>query len=70
MSSNDQLIIIEKKKKFFIYHNLCVDNEWKYDRSEIPIIVKENLREAINFANNYCNKEMVEYGYDIILEEE
>ena len=71
MSSNDELIILEKKKKFYIYHNLCVDNDWEFDKREKPLAIKDNLREAIIFAKDFCNEyPYVEYGYNVIFEGE
>jgi len=68
MSTNNQVIIIEKKGKFYIYENLCVDNDF-FPEKEKPIQTKDNLREAIEWSQNYCNEyPYVEYGYTIQLE--
>ena len=68
MSANNQLIIYKPKKhknsKFEVHHNLCVDNDWKYNKRDI-LEKFDTLENAIKFANNYCKKEIVEYGYSI-----
>jgi len=64
MSSNDMLVILKKKGLFEIHHDLCVDNEFKSNKSTL-LSKKSDLIEAIKFAKDYCNEEMVEYGYSI-----
>lgn len=63
MSSNNMLIIIEKK--FEVHINDCVDNNFKSSKNTLLKKCK-SLSEAIKFANDYCNEEMVEYNYRII----
>jgi len=61
MSSNNQLIILKKKDEFQIHHHLCVDND--FTPSEDSLLGSEDTLElAIKFANEYCQKEIVEYG--------
>jgi len=62
MSTNNQLIII-KKKEFEVHENLCVDND--FEPSKDTLLKKfKTLKEAIKFANEYCNEwPGVEYGY-------
>jgi hypothetical protein len=66
MSSNDQLIILKNKKdKFEIHHHFCVDNEFKPNKNTL-LVKKDNLVEAIKYANAFCNEyPYVEYGYHI-----
>jgi len=66
MSSNNQVLIIEKKDKFNIHENMCVDNDFKPNKNNL-INSFDDLREAVNWANNYCMENMVEYGTYIIL---
>ena len=62
MSANNQLIIIKNKnKEFEIHENCCVDND--FSSSKNSLLTKEAcLEDAIRFANDYCSKEIVEYG--------
>jgi len=67
--SNNQVIIIEQKKDFCIYENLCVDNDF-FPTKENLIHTSKSLREAIKWAGNYCNEyPYVEYGYVIQLQD-
>lgn len=69
MSSNDQVVIIEKDYKFYIYHNLCIDNDFKPTKNNL-LKIKDTLKEAINFASSFCNEyPYVEYGYTIQLQD-
>ena len=63
MSANNELIILKNKKgEFEIHENLCVDNEFEPDNKSL--LTKEScIIDAIRFANDYCRKEIVEYGY-------
>ncbi len=61
MSANNQLIIIKKKEEFEIHENCCVDND--FESNNETLLTKEScLEDAIKFANEYCNEEIVEYG--------
>jgi len=64
MSSNNQLIIL-KEKDFEVHENLCYDND--FEASKETLLKKfKTLKEAIRFANEYCNEyPYVEYGYHI-----
>ena len=65
MSSNNQLVILKNKKgEFEVHYNLCVDNEFIPTKQSL-LIKEDNLISAIRFANDYCRKEMIEYGYYI-----
>lgn len=69
MSSNDQIVIIERGKEFYLYHNLCVDNNFKSSKDNFIMKVK-TLRNAIKEAEKICNESpYVEYGYTIELKE-
>ena len=66
MSSNNQLIIRkEAEDKFVVYHNLCVDNEFKFEEDDI-IGWARNLEKAVEVANEFMSKNLVEYGMRII----
>ena len=64
MSSNNRLIVIKNKKaknQFEVHMNYCVDNE--FIPSKTTFIKRfKTLQGALKFSNDYCNKEMVEYG--------
>jgi hypothetical protein len=65
MSANDQLIIMKSKGKFKIYHNHCVDNDFKPCKACL-LEEKDTLVKAIKFANKYANEwPYVEYGVHI-----
>ena len=64
MSSNDMLMILKKKGNFEIHHDLCVDNNFTPRKSSL-VRIEKTLIEAIKFANEYCEEEIVEYGYHI-----
>jgi len=68
MSANNQIEIIEEEGKFFIHENFCVDNQFFPDK-ETLLETKDDLRDAIKWAENYCIENVVEYGYRIELEE-
>lgn len=62
MSSNNQLIIKQNKLGYFeVHENPCVDNDFKTSKKS-QLVVKKNLEEAYKFAQDYCDKELVEYG--------
>ena len=70
MSANNEVVIIERKDGFYIYENLCVDNDFKVTKDNL-IEIKKDLRDAIIWAQKYCNEyPYVEYGYTIKLLEE
>lgn len=64
MSSNNQLIILKEKGKYEVWENGCVDNEFD-KKTSTRLSFQTSLRKAIEFANEYCSKEIVEYGYYI-----
>lgn len=67
MSTNNQLVIIEKKDGFYLYENPCVDNDFKPSKKSF-LNKAITLREAIRKAQAYCNiYPYVEYGYVINL---
>lgn len=69
MSTNNQVVIIEKKDGFYIYENSCVDNDFKPTKKDLIIKVK-SLRKAIKEAQTFCNVyPYVEYGFIINLRE-
>jgi len=65
MSTNNQLIITKSKRHknslFQVHENLCVDNEFKPNQSNLLKKFK-TLLEAIKFSNKYCRENMVEYN--------
>lgn len=69
MSSNNQVVIIERRKGYYIYINNCVDNDFIASKSNF-LYKTDNLKEAIKWAESYCNEyPYVEYGYRVVLEE-
>jgi len=65
MSSNNQLIILKEKKfRYGIWMNHCVDNEFD-KKTATRLAFATTLEKAIKFANKYCREELVEYGYHI-----
>lgn len=65
MSTNNEVIILKNKKgKFEIHENFCVDNDFEPDKDTL-LKIKDTLIEAIKYANEYCRTEIVEYGYEI-----
>ena len=69
MSTNNQLVIIEKEDKFYIYENYCVDNYFVPSEHNLHIIKKE-IRHAINWCESYMKNNIVEYNYIIRLKED
>ena len=68
MSSNNQIVIIEKKRKFEIHENSCVDNPFKPDKESL-LKIEDDLEKAIKYADKYCNEyPPVEYGYAVQFE--
>lgn len=69
MSSNNQVIIIERNDGFYIYENPCVDNDFIPSARNL-IYKTKSLRKAIKEAHTFCNVyPYVEYGYTIQLKE-
>ncbi len=61
MSANNQLVVLKnKKEKFEIHINWCVDNDFVPSKESL-LNVEEKLESAIKFANKYCNENMIEY---------
>jgi hypothetical protein len=60
MSTNNQLHIIKKGKKFQVHENFCVDNEFKPSKRSY-IGEGKTLEEAIKIANDYMMENIVEY---------
>lgn len=68
MSANNQLIVCKIKKKYCVFMNGCVDNEFTTPKSITEgwcLYKADNLEQAIEWANNYARNEMVEYGVDV-----
>lgn len=65
MSANDKLIIVKEGKKYIIYHDYCMDNPFQFSKHNI-IVTETSLKDAIIFANRYCEKNQVEYGYEFV----
>lgn len=67
MSSNNQVVIIERKDGFYIYENSCVDNDFVPCARNL-ISKAKSLRKAIKEADAFCKVyPYVEYGYIIKL---
>ena len=65
MSTNNKLIILKNKKgKFEIHENRCMDDEFEPNKHTL-LKKEDNLIDAIKFAKEYCNEERVEYGFTI-----
>ena len=64
MSTNNQLHIIKEGKKYNIYENHCVDNDFIPSKEDL-LETKTSLKKAIKFANQYCSENIVEYGYSV-----
>ena len=64
MSTNNQLIILKEGNYFCIHEDACVDNPFEQDKESL-IGKKDTLVDAIKFAKEYCNENLVEYGYSI-----
>jgi len=65
MSSNDELIILKKKGRYQVHHNLWVDNNFKPNKGSL---LKEfdNIKDAWKYAREFCNEwPYVEYGINI-----
>ena len=63
MSTNNALVIT-KKQKFEIHENLCYDNDFEPNKNTL-IGEEDTLIDAIKFAKEYCQENLVEYGYSI-----
>lgn len=61
MSSNNEIVIVKKGKKFGVYENPCVDNEFSTLTSYL-IGEKDSLEKAIKTAQKYMRENLVEYG--------
>lgn len=67
MSSNNQVIIIEKRDGFYVHENPCIDNKFRPAKNNL-ISKHKTLRKAILNAQAYCNiYPYVEYGHIIQL---
>ncbi len=65
MSSNNQLIILKENKKYEVWENHCVDNEFD-KKTSTRLSFQTSLKKAIIFANKYCGEfPYVEYGYHV-----
>jgi len=64
MSTNNQLVVLKEKDKFELHENFCVDNDFEPSK-ETLLKSFDVLETAIKYANEYCQEEIVEYGYVI-----
>lgn len=64
MSTNNQLIIIKQGSLFCVHEDLCVDNDFK-PTNESLLYKAKTLKQAVEWANEYCKREIVEYGTKI-----
>ena len=65
MSANNQLILLERKKKFLAY-DVCVEDTRPYDeqiKGLKPEFEAHTLYGAIALAQKYCLENEVEYNY-------
>ena len=62
MSANNEIIIIRTKKNKWLVFDRDVDTESKYE----DIGKADTLEEAVDIANEYWEKNIVEYGLKII----
>ncbi len=67
MSSNNQIIIRKEKEKWIVYHDLCVDNEFEFDKKYI-IGKGNNMEEAVKIANDFIKENLFEYGISFVEE--
>jgi len=68
MSANNQLLIFKIKGEYCVFENHRVDNKFRKPRSSRKALYKsDNLLEATLFANDYCNKNIVEYGFSVVI---
>ena len=67
MSSNDIVHILKNKKgKFEIHHQLCVDNNFKPNKESF-LAKRKTLKTAIKYAHKFCNEwPYVKYGVSIL----
>ncbi len=61
MSANNQLIILKENKKYEVWMNHCVDNDFD-KKTATRLSFQTSLRKAIVFANEYMGENLVEYG--------
>lgn len=66
MSANNQLIITTISKEWCVFMDCCVDNDFNIPSKEKALFKTKSLKKAIDFCNNYCSKEIVEYGYRVM----
>lgn len=63
MSSNNMLVVI-KRKLFEVHSHDCVDNDFEPTNDNL-LYKAETLKQAVQWANEYCKHEIVEYGIKI-----
>lgn len=64
MSANNQLIIIKQGSLFCVHEDFCVDNDFE-PTNENLLYKAKTLKQAVQWANEYCSREIVEYGIKI-----
>ena len=66
MSANNQLLIFEIKGEYCVFMNCCVDNDFPKPKTSKECLFKSKDKlEAIEWANEKCFKEIIEYGFNI-----
>jgi len=65
MSADNQLVIIQRKKKFLAYDvsASCEVDYNKLYKEETPNFTADTLEGALALANKYVKENIVEYGY-------
>lgn len=69
MSADNSLSIVENKEGFCKVKEILNGGK-KYGGKEITLISNLTLREAIKYANDYRNRNIVEYGTFISLNDD
>jgi len=64
MSANNQLIVRKEKEIFVLYHNMCVDNDFKFEKRCI-IAKSDRIEEILKIAQKFMKENIVEYGISL-----
>jgi hypothetical protein len=67
MSANNELLVYKIGKQYAVFCNGCVDNCFPTPKSVKHAIYKaDTLLDALCWANIYCIKEGIEYGFNYV----
>jgi hypothetical protein len=69
MSTNNQLVVIEKNRVYELHEDMCVDNPF-YPNKRSLLFKNKDLKIVIIFANNYMKTDVVEYGLRFEIKEQ